>query len=157
MRLWQALFVLILDTCVSNIDAVGGARESVGLEAAKRICGTRQHRESVGPDNTVGPDNAKNLWGQIIQKSSGARQHRKPVGSGNTENRKRVRISGSRQHRNRWGWAAERPGNRENSNRMGRQYWLVKEFRTSALREKPQRDSFNTLTAREISEGGRVN
>lgn len=72
---------------MSNIDAVGGARESVGLEAAKRICGTRQHRESVGPDNTVGPDNAKNLWGQIIQKSSGARQHRKPVGSGNTEKR----------------------------------------------------------------------
>lgn len=81
---------------MSNIDAVGGARESVGLEAAKRICGTRQHRESVGPDNTVGPDNAKNLWGQIIQKSGGARQHRKPVGSrqhrkpvgsGNTEKR----------------------------------------------------------------------
>lgn len=95
----EALFVLILDTCVSNIDAVGGARESVGLEAAKRICGTRQHRESVGPDNTVGPDNAKNLWGQILQKSSGARQHRKPVGSGNTENRKRIRISESANQR----------------------------------------------------------
>jgi len=79
----------------------------VGLVAAKRICGTRQHGESVGPDNTVGPDNAKNLWGQIIPKIGGARQHRKPVGSGNTENQKR--ISGGRQHRNRWGWAAERP------------------------------------------------
>lgn len=128
--------------------------------------GTRQRKESVGPNNT------EKRWGQTTQKTSRIRQHR--------ESKENQRISGSRQHRNRWGWAAGRPGIRENccgraagiwltlskasttpqqtqSNWMGRQYWLVKEFRTSALRGKPQRDSFNTLTAREISEGGRVN